>query len=87
MNAHIFAAGQFVRVGPASLSGPMSMDDFRVIHRYPGIGAPDFYRLQSLADPSERMVPAGEMTASRDPAVHAGVPVEPVSQPAVRMAA
>lgn len=62
MKNPIYATGQLVHVDAASLSGPSTRDDFRVVRRYRASGVPDFYRLQSMMDRSERMVPAHELT-------------------------
>lgn len=62
MTIPIYLAGQLVRVAGNSLSGPRTLDQFRIVRRYPVSGMPDLYRLKSIADPSERMVPVHELT-------------------------
>jgi hypothetical protein len=64
MDRQLFATGQIVRVAEDSLSGPSTADDFKIVRRYRVTDLPDLYRIQSMADPSERMVPVGELSAT-----------------------
>ncbi len=64
MERQRYTAGQIVSVTPTSLSGPSTADKFRVVRRYPIPNLPDLYWLRSLADPSQRMVAAGELSSA-----------------------
>jgi hypothetical protein len=57
-----YPAGQVVYVAPQSLSGPPTLDNFRIVRRYPVADRPDLYWVESLVDPSQRMVPANELS-------------------------
>lgn len=64
MRRQLYATGQVVNVAGTSLTGPATRDDFRIVRRYQVDDRPDLYHVQSLVDPTERMVSERELTAA-----------------------
>ncbi len=62
MGKQLYASGQIVSVALQSLSGPSTLDKFRIVRRYPVANRPDIYWVQSLADPGQRMVSVSELS-------------------------
>ncbi len=64
MDRQLFAIGQIVTVGPLSLSGPRTVEHFRVVRRYPTGRLPALYHVRSLSGPGQRMVPEDELSGA-----------------------
>jgi hypothetical protein len=56
-----FHVGSKVRVCTASLSGPVTSNEFTIVERYAVEGREAMYRLSSMPGEAERMVPESEL--------------------------
>jgi hypothetical protein len=65
MPTKTFDVGSRVCVSAASLSGPATTDEFRVVERYAVEGREAMYRLSSSQGAPERMVPESELQRAR----------------------
>ena len=63
MDTQLFAAGQIVGVAVGSLSGPRTVDRYKIVRRYAVENRPVMYHIRSLVGGGQRMVPEDELTA------------------------
>jgi len=61
MHADKFAIGEIVGVTAQSLTGPRTLDLFRILNRYMPRGKAPLYRIRSLWGRGERMVAEAEL--------------------------
>lgn len=61
MQAEDYGVGDRVHVSNGSFSGPTTTDEFEIIAHYPVENREPMYRLLSLRDRAERMVPQSEL--------------------------
>lgn len=61
MTDAMFASGDVVNILSRSLSGPATRGDFTVIRAYPVEHMEPVYRIRSVVDRQERMVPGSEL--------------------------
>ena len=64
MSMQYYGAGHRVRVSAFSLSGPVTTDEFKILRRYRVESGEPMYRLRSIREPHERMVPENELLRS-----------------------
>jgi hypothetical protein len=65
MSTKTFAVGSRVCVSTASLSGPATTAQFRIVECYAVEGREAMYRLSSIQGAAERMVPESELRRTR----------------------
>jgi hypothetical protein len=66
MTKQKFQIGQRVGVATSSLSGPTTMEPFRIINTYLVQGRERVYRLRQIDAPHERVVPEVELRRLAD---------------------
>lgn len=67
MTYAIFSSGDVVNILSRSLSGPATKGEFTIVRSYPVEHMEPVYRIRSVVDQQERMVPGSELRRAATP--------------------